>query len=176
MRKVLISVTCAVLLSACASIKDKSDAKVVSEFLGGDIKVTYSKSGEFESLASSASVKVISDLSSAKEEAVSVATVRARRQISEFLKTEVESERFVTTVTKSLQESNAASGVSASTVNSKIAMDVKETIRQKSESLLKGTFVGSEKYDASSKVVTVTVKTGVKETGVANTVRKLMGY
>lgn len=176
MRKVIIGVTCAALLSACASVKDKSDAKVVSEFLGGDIKVTYSKSGEFESLASSASVKVISDLSSAKEEAVSVATVRARRQISEFLKTEVESERFVTTVTKSLQESDAVSGVSASTVNSKIAMDMKETIRQKSESLLKGTFVESEKFDTSSKVVTVTVKTGVKETGVANTVRKLMGY
>lgn len=176
MRKILIGVVCAIILSACTSVKEKTDAKVVSEFLGGDIKVTYSKSGEFDSLVSSASVKVISDLSSAKEEAVSVATVRARRQISEFLKTEVASERFVTAVTNSLQESDAVSGVSASTVNSKIAMNVRETIRQKSESLLKGTFVESEKFDANSKVVTVTVKTGMKETGVANTVRKLMGY
>ena len=75
MRKILIGVVCAIILSACASVKEKSDAKVVSEFLGGNIKVTYSKSGEFDSLVSSASVRVISDLSSAKEEAVSVATV-----------------------------------------------------------------------------------------------------
>ncbi len=130
--------------------------------------------GDFESLSSIASVKVTSELPSAKEEAVSIATVRARRQISEFLNTEVNSERFVTTVTKTLQDSVTITGENSMTLNSKIANEVKETIRQKSSALLKGTFVESEVYDPNTKSITVIVKTGVKESGISKTVRKLM--
>jgi len=176
MNKLLITSTCALMLAACASTGDNSATKVTSEFLGGDIKVTYTKAGQFESLSSSSTVKVTNDLPSAKEEAISIATVRARRQISEFLKTEVQSERFVSTVTKTLQESGSVSGATTATVNAKIATDMKETIQQRSESLLKGTFVESEKFDANTKSVTVIVKTGTKEVGVAEAIRKMMGY
>jgi len=86
----------------------------------------------------------------------------------------VNSERFVTTVTKTLQDSETASGTNSMTLNSKIANEVKESIRQKSNALLKGTFVESEVYDSNTKTITVVVKTGVKESGISNTVRKLM--
>jgi hypothetical protein len=173
MKKLLTISLIFLFISACSTTK-KDSAEVSSEFLGGNIKVTYSKSGKFESLSSVASVKVTSELPSAKEEAVSIATVRARRQISEFLNTEVNSERFVTTVTKTLQDSATATGENTTTLNSKIANEVKETIRQKSAVLLKGTVVESEVYDPNTKTITVVVKTGVKESGISNTVRKLM--
>lgn len=173
MKKLFLALISVALLFGCSSTPKKNDS-VSSEFLGGNLKITYTKSGEFDSLSSISSVKVTSDLPSAKEEAVSIATVRARRQIAEFLNTEVNSERFVSTVTKTLQESETASGTNSMTLNSKIANEVKETIRQRSNALLKGTFVESEVYDSNTKTITVVVKTGVKESGIINTVRKLM--
>jgi len=173
MKKLLPALFSVTLLFGC-STTSKKDSSVSSEFLGGNLKITYTKSGEFESLSSISSVKVTSDLPSAKEEAVSIATVRARRQIAEFLNTEVNSERFVSTVTKTLQDSETTSGTNSTTLNSKIANEVKETIRQRSNALLKGTFVESEVYDSNTKTITVVVKTGVKESGISNTVRKLM--
>ena len=91
-----------------------------------------------------------------------------------FLNAEVNSERFVATVTKTLQDSVTITGDNSTTLNSKIANEVKETIRQKSSTLLKGTFVESEVYDPNTKSITVIIKTGVKESGISNTVRKLM--
>lgn len=173
MKKLLLALFSVTLLFGCSSTP-KKDGSVSSEFLGGNLKISYTKSGEFESLSSISSVKVTSDLPSAKEEAVSIATVRARRQIAEFLNTEVNSERFVSTVTKTLQDSETASGTNSMTLNTKIANEVKETIRQRSNALLKGTFVESEVYDSNTKTITVVVKTGVKESGISNTVRKLM--
>ena len=165
MKHFFLSFLLASLLFGC-STTDKKDGVVSSEFLGGNLKITYTKSGDFESLSSIASVKVTSELPSAKEEAVTIATVRARRQISEFLNAEVNSERFVASVT--------ITGDNSTTLNSKIANEVKETIRQKSSTLLKGTFVESEVYDPNTKSITVIIKTGVKESGISNTVRKLM--
>jgi len=130
MKKLLTISLIILFLSACSTTK-KNSAEVSSEFLGGSIKVTYSKSGEFESLSSIASVKVTSELPSAKEEAVSIATVRARRQISEFFNTEVNSERFVTTVTKTLQDSVTITGDNSTTLNSKIANEVKRRFVKK---------------------------------------------
>jgi hypothetical protein len=161
-------------LTVGCSSTPKKEGQITSDFLGGSLKIAYSKSGEFQSLSSIASAKVTSDLPSAKEEAVTIATVRARRQIAEFLNTEVNSERFVTTVSKSLQNSATVDSDSSVTLNTKIANEVKETIRQRSTALLKGTLVESEVYDSSSRTITVTVKTGVKESDISKTVRKLM--
>jgi hypothetical protein len=135
------------------STNPKNESTVSSDFLGGNLKIIYTKSGEFESIQSISSVKVTSDLPSAKEEAVSIATLRARRQIAEFLNTEVSSDRFITTVTKTLQDSETSSEANSKNLNSKIANEVKETIRQKSFALLKGTFVESEIYDPNSKTI-----------------------
>jgi len=169
MKSALYAIAIGMLSTACSTTGSKSNLS--TDFMGGDIRVVYNKSGEFESLISTAIVKVASELPSAREEAVTVATVKARRQISE-----VDSERFVTTVTKSIQESNAVSGSNISAANAKIATEVKETIKQKSDSLLKGTVIESEKYDAKNNSIIVTVKTGAREVGIASTIKKLMSF
>mgnify|MGYP000722259006 FL=1 len=50
----LAIVAVAVSLTACSTFSSKKDERSVkSEFFGGDIKVTYKMSGEFESISSS---------------------------------------------------------------------------------------------------------------------------
>ena len=69
-------------LTACQSSSPLSQEEKNLQTLLGGITVTYKKSGEFDSLSSVATAPVVSDLPSAKDEAATVATLRARRQIS----------------------------------------------------------------------------------------------
>ena len=53
MLKHIAVVSAVVLLSACSSFGNKKvegKDSVTSEFMGGDIKITYNKMGQFESL------------------------------------------------------------------------------------------------------------------------------
>ena len=154
-----------VLVVACSTAKKESvdsQNKVTSTFQGGGIKISYTKDGEFDYLTSTASAPVTSELLSARDEAITLATVKARRQISEFINTEVHSERFIQTVSKSVQEASADS-VTDKSIKSKIAYDVRESIKQKSTAILEGTIVENESYDANSRLVIVTVRASKKD-------------
>lgn len=163
-----------IILTACQSTAPVSQGEQnLQTFLGG-ITVTYKKSGEFESLSSAASAPVVSDLPSAKDEAVTVATLRARRQISEFLNTDISSEKFTETVTSSLQQSSEIVGTQDKTVTTKIAIQLRESIKQKSTAILRGSVVKSQIYDPQKKTVTVTVSAGTKATATSRQLETLM--
>jgi len=162
------------LVVACSTAKKESvdsKNKVTSTFQGGGIKISYTKDGEFDYMTSTASAPVTSELLSARDEAITVATVKARRQISEFINTEVQSERFIQTISKSVQEASADSVTDKST-KSNIAYDVRESIKQKSTAILEGTFVENESYDANSRLVIVTVRASKKDAGLAKSIKQ----
>ena len=164
-----------VLISVgCQSQGVKSSVNNNLESIVGGITVTYKKSGEFESLASVATAPIVSDLPSARDEAATVATLRARRQISEFLNTEISSEKFTETVTSTLQQSSEVVGTQDRTVTTKIATQLRESIKQNSAAILRGSVVESQIYDPKRKTVTVTVSTGTKTTATGRQLETLM--
>jgi hypothetical protein len=137
-----------------------------AEFRGGAISISYSKDGEFQSLRSKATAKVTSNLPSALDEAITVATLRARRQIVEFLKIEIESDQFIKVLTNSSQKSDQANSVrDLSTVRSDIGYSVREDLRQKSKGFVQGSYIVSEEFDPENKLVSVTVGFGTAERG-----------
>lgn len=176
LRKIAL-VSAVVLLSACSTFTSKVDGpnSVTAEFIGGDLKVTFTKDGQFESLQSAGTARVTSTLPSATEDAFIVATLRAKQQIVEFMKEEVEGDRFTNTLTKSLQDGNDINGQVMNEINTKIARDVQENIRSKSKAILQGVYVDSKKFDNSTNTVRVTVKTSAKDVVVSKQVRALMG-
>lgn len=150
------------LLSGCATVDIKKESKI--ELNGGAITISYSKDGEFLALESRAIAKVTSTLPSARDEAATVATLKARRQIVEFLKTDIESEQFLKTLTSSNQKSDDSDGLAKQTsVKADIGYTIRETLRQKSSGVIQGSYVISEKYDPSTGVVIVTVGLGKPE-------------
>jgi len=161
-------------LSACQLVSQKAQDEQKLQTLVGGITVTYKKSGEFDSLSSVATAPVVSDLPSARDEAVTVATLRARRQISEFLNTDISSENFTETVTNSLQQSSDFVGAQDKTVTTKIATQLRENIKQRSNAILRGTVVDSQVYDSQKKTVTVTVTTGTRATATSRQLETLM--
>jgi hypothetical protein len=173
-RRIIFVLGTVLSLTACQTPSSTPQSEQSLQTLLGGITVTYKKSGEFDSLTSSASAPVVSELPSAKDEAVTVATLRARRQISEFLNTDISSEKFTETVTSSLQQSSEIVGTQDRTVTTKIATQLRESIKQKSAAILRGSVVESQIYDPQKKTVTVTVSTGTKTTGTSRQLETLM--
>ncbi len=176
MKRIAI-VAMAVMLSACSTFGGKKDEKnVKSEFFGGDIKITYTFGGEFESISSSGSAKVTSNAPDAAEKAYIVASLRARQQIVEFMKAELESEKFKQTVYESLQEAEEELKASSSAVTKdKITSELQENIKQKTNAILRGTYVESKDFDKGSSTVKVVVKSSVKDINTAKNLSRLMG-
>ena len=91
------------------------------------------------------------------------------------MRTDLESDKFIRTVYNSLQEGETIDSSAVNKVNSKIASEVQENIKQRTASILQGTFVDSKKFDNATKTVRVVVKTGVKDVAAAKTLKSLMG-
>jgi hypothetical protein len=160
-------------LVGCSSTK--SITSVSSEFIGGDLKITYDKNGEFESISSKATAQVSNTLPNAKDQAVTIATLKARRQISEFLKVDIQSERFLVTISKSLQETNMTNQMGDNKEGAKIAYNLRESIRQRSSSILQGTYLQSESFNSDTNLVTVVISAGKKESKLVKDVKKSVG-
>ena len=160
------------LMSGCATVDLKKESRI--ELNGGAITISYSKDGEFLSLESRAIAKVTSSLPNARDEAATIATLRARRQIVEFLKTDIESEQFLKTVTNSDQKSDESDGLAkAKSVRADISYTLRESLRQRSSGVIQGSYVISEKYDPSANVITVKVGVGKPE---KNALAQLRNY
>jgi hypothetical protein len=167
-RSLIPAVLCLVMV-ACAADAEKRRAEPRTIELVGGITVSYTKDGEFRSISSRAVSEVIGNLTSSRSEAVTVATLKARRQIAEFLRSSVSSERLVTQVSDSLQSQQTNKDLSL-----KIAREVREEIRQKSRAILKGTYVKNVQYEETAGIVTVTVEFDVKAKGAVDTLQKWM--
>lgn len=177
MKKSLIALSLVVLFSGCSTFSKKEEKMVTSEFANGDIKISYTLGGEIDTIHSTSSARVSSTLPGAVDEAVTVATMRARRQLSEFIKTDIETDRFVNTITDSVQNAESFGGESATSksVKSKIVYDVKESMKQKSNAILRGTYVDSKRFDSDTKTVLVTIKSSPKDVANSKTLKSMMG-
>lgn len=160
--------------AACSSLNSKNDQLITTEFIGGALKVTYTGSGEFKSLESTSSAQVIGDLPSAREQAVAIATAKARRQIAEFIKTELETERFYQGIADDTQMLTKENATQEKNISSNIANNVREQIKQKSAVILKGTYVAKESFNENAKAITVVVKSSKEDINISKMLKKQM--
>lgn len=178
MFKKLVIASAVVLLSACSTLDEKRVEKedsVTAEFMGGEVKITFNKDGQFENITATGSARMTNTLPSGREEAFIIAKLRAQQKLVEFMKNELESERFKKTVYDSLQEGVTTNNQANNDINSKIVANVQEDIRTKQKGILKGVHVESKKFDTATNTVLVTVKTGTKEINTAKQISRMMG-
>jgi hypothetical protein len=179
MLKKIVIISAVALLSACSTVpltKTEDGAPIKTEFLGGSIKVEYDKkTGEVKLVESMATARLVSDLPNAVDESFTVATMRARKQLIEFMKTEIESEKFTESVFDTLQKSEVENSSKNRSVNHNISQAVKQSIKQKSAGILKGTYVSEKVYDQSTKTVRVTVRSSDQDVDAAKRLSRMMG-
>jgi hypothetical protein len=170
----ITAIAIAASITACSSLYPSNEKEITSEFIGGALKVTYTSNGEFKSLESSASAQVVGDLPSSREQAVAIATAKARRQVAEFIKTEIESERFYQGISDDTQRLNQENASKDRSVIANIANNLREEIKQKSSVVLKGTYVAKESFNETAKVITVVVKSSKEDIGISKSLKKDM--
>lgn len=162
------------LLAGCSSTPDKAPERTQSDFMGGGITLVYTDDGDLKGISSTATAPVIGNLPSSMDQAVSVATLKARRQIAEFIQVEVTSDRFMSTVSNDLQRSDAFNDNQNQQVTMNIANELRDNIRQRSQQILRGTVVDKEDYNSMNRTVAVTVVAGEKQSDAARTLRGMM--
>ena len=171
----LLSMTAAIaLLVGCSSTPDKVPERTQSDFMGGGITLVYTDDGDLKGISSTATAPVIGNLPSSMDQAISVATLKARRQIAEFIQVEVTSNRFMTTVSRDLQQSESFNDSQNQQVAMNIVNELRDNIRQRSQQILRGTVVEKEDYNSLNRTVAVTVVAGKKQSETASAVRGMM--
>lgn len=177
MKRILFASLLVILVAGCSTFGSKKDEQVVdTKFLGGEMKISYTWSGELKAVESTGTGKVVSNSPGAVDEAYIVATLRARQQIAEFMRLDLDSEKFKKSVFESLQEAeNESKQAVSNNVKSKIVTTVQEDIRQKSNAILRGTFVSDKVYDSNTRTVKVTVRFTPEDLVMSKKLNRLMG-
>lgn len=159
------------LCASCSMAKrdDLSLNKVTTTFVGGtsassyNIQLSFTNTGQFDFLTSTATAQVDGQFPSARDEALKSATMRAKQQLMEFLHSELLSERFIYAVTKSIEYSDAVPKHKGTASNAKLAYLVRDSTQQKSEAIIQSAYVQDAVLDLSSGLIVVTMRAGRKE-------------
>lgn len=177
MKKVILAVA-VLTLSACSSVKLTSDvtdeaAKFTQDF--GKVEVTFNDKGEWIELKSSATSAVPIDVDAGLEQGMNVATMRAKRNIVEFINQDLKSTKTTDTITKAL-----AKNVSSEDENSKqraanIASEITEKISIQADGILRGVYITDRKLSSDKRYVVVTVQVDKRSMNAARQVRMAMG-
>ena len=159
-----------VLIVACTHTERDAVSlnKVVTTFLGGsekdayNIKLFYTVDGKFDFLTSTATAQVGSLYQTERDEALKAATIKAKQQVFEFIKNTIESERFISSVVNSIQNSDAVPKHKGTPSDAKLAHSVRDSIKSKSDAILQDAYVSDAVLDLSTGLIVVTVRSGRK--------------
>ena len=157
-------------IASCISCATKSDGvhfnKVATTFLGGssqnahNIKLSFTNAGQFDYLTSTVTAQIKSQAE--KDEMLKLATQNAKQHIIEFIRAELQSERFINSVANSIANSDAVPKHKGTASNTKLAYLVRDSVNQKRNEIIKSAFVEDAVLDVSSGLMVVTVRAGRK--------------
>ena len=158
------------LIATCISCATKSDGvhfnKVATTFLGGssqnahNIKLSFTNAGQFDFLTSTVTAQINGQAK--KDEMLKLATQNAKQHIIEFIRADVQSERFINSVANSIANSDAVPKHKGTASNTKLAYLVRDSVNQKRNEILQSAFVEDAVLDVSSGLMVVTVRAGRK--------------
>ena len=158
---------------------------------GGKVALEYGD-GRWVSIASVASAPVGGAGQASVEQAVSVATLKARRNLAEFMGGELQTSRSLRVISRGVQRSvSGASSRQTSEVSSdeeiddraeatldssheKVAQTVRESISQRSAAILKGVMTTREDHDREAGTVTVEITASQRSIDAARSIRQEM--
>ena len=170
--KVIAVAVLAVVMSACSTTKPTGEVtedgvKLAKNF--GKVEVVFSTFGEWQSIKSSASSAVPIEHDAGIEQAMNVATMRAKRNIVEFIQSDLKSKKTTDTMTDAMVEHNI-NKEKASKLSSKIT----ESIVEESSGIVRGAYIDDRKISDDGKNVTVSVIVDKRSLESSNKIRSMM--
>ena len=168
------------------------------EFLeaNGPLTLTFDDKGNWVSIKSSATAPLVNNASEGVEIAFKTATMRAKRNLTEFMANDVKSTKSVQTISKSYlkniaqvdssnesktagEDEDAASNSQATKESRQKANTIAQTVRERiddnAQAILKGVQVTERKVSKEQQHVSVTIVVTQQSIRGAEQVRKAMG-
>ena len=178
MKKLLIVVSL-LALTACSTTKVAMDeaspdaVKYTQDF--GKVEVTFNDKGDWDLVKSSATSSVPINVDAGLEQAMNVATMRAKRNIVEFINTDLKSTKTADTITKALAKNVTSDDEASKQRAANIASEITEKISVQADGILKGVYVVERKVSSDKKYVVVTVQVDQRSMKAARQIRMSMG-
>lgn len=164
MKKTLqILIASSLLLSCSLRQANMTQSAISFAESSGKIEITI-KNGQWSTIKSSGFATLLMDNDNAIEQAMNVATLRAKANLVEFLESEIKSTKSTEAFTNSIIRD---SGEDKSTA-SDIATKVSEKIVSESKGILKGVYVQNRKVSDDRKSVIVTI---IADKNIINSLR-----
>jgi len=207
--KTLIAAICVLALAGCASTdSNQQDASASSEKSGGEsrrlaetafeeaggtLNLVFDAKGNWVKITSKGTAAISDDSPGGRETAMTIATMRAKRTVAEFLSSEVRSSKTMTRIARSYartyQSSDSTKPVESLGVDDDAAMSLPsateedrhaqrlastltEQIRDNSSAILKGIFVSQRTFEGER--VTVELTASCESIEAARTVSRMM--
>lgn len=179
MKKLLSITVLALALSACSSTKladvdpvSRDAVKYTQDF--GKVEVTFDNDTWKEIKSTGTAAIPIND-DAGLEQAMNIATMRAKRNIVEFMTTELKNNKTVDVMTNSLAKEIADNDQKSKEKAANIATKVTEKMVEDSNGILRGSYVKERKVSSDTRVVSVTVVVDRRSMRAANQLRASMG-
>ncbi len=180
MKKLILVAAMAAVLSACSTTKtvdldpvSKDAVKYTQEF--GKVEVTFNDKGEWESLKSTGTSAIPLSDNAALEQAMNVATMRAKRNIVEFIQTDLQSSKSHEAITNALAKDVSADDNKSRERAGNIATKIQEKIAVQADGLLKGVYITDRKISGDKTMAVVTVTVDKRSMRAAQQVRVAFG-
>lgn len=181
MKKLIIAAAVMAALSGCSTFNKSVDVEPVSkdavkytqEF--GKVEVTFTDKGEWESLKSTGTSAIPLSDNAALEQAMNVATMRAKRNIVEFLQTDLQSTKTVDTITNALAKDVSADDSKSRERAGNIATKIQEKIGVEANGIVKGAYILDRKISSDKTMAVVTLQVDKRSMRAAAQIRNALG-
>lgn len=173
MKKLLTIAVLALAVSACSTTKLNDDVssdaiKYTQDF--GKVEVTYTDNTWVEIKSTGTSSVPIND-DAGLEQAMNIATMRAKRNIVEFIQTDLKSGKSVDVMTNSLAKEVSEDDQKSKQKAANIATKVSEKIAVEANGILKGVYIADRKVSGDGRTVVVVVKVDKRSMRAASQLR-----
>lgn len=180
MKKSIIAVAVAgAILSGCASNPfSKTDEEIALkqtvnkiEFLAqnGGIELEFTDSGQWTKIQSTGIAEVSSNRLNSAHEAYAVATLRAQRNLAEYLNNDLRSKTNLDAISEIIDSDDVAKPNSDT-----LTYNLTESISKESHAMLNGLYVVERKFDEDEKLVSVTIEVTPKSLKASHMVKTAM--
>jgi hypothetical protein len=179
MKKILSIAVIALAVSACSTTKladvdpvSKDAVKYTQDF--GKVEVTFNNDTWTEIKSTATAAIPIND-DAGLEQAMNIATMRAKRNIVEFMTTELKNNKTVDVMTNSLAKEVSDNDQKSKEKAANIATKVTEKMVEDSNGILRGSYVKERKVSSDTRVVSVVVQVDKRSVRAASQLRASMG-
>lgn len=181
MKKLILVTAVALALSACSTFNKSVDlndtskdaVKYTQEF--GKVEITFNDKGEWETLKSTGTSAIPLTDNAALEQAMNVATMRAKRNIVEFIQTDLNSSKSHEAITNALAKDVSADESKTRERAGNIATKIQEKIAVEANGIVKGVYIVDRKISGDKSMAVVTVEVSKKSMRAAQQVRNSFG-